>query len=153
MPDADRPADADVPTEPGMYLALSNGGTWGVDDHVLRVNADGYGDLWVLIFQHSTTFGNIEGIWRPLADAPADTQWGSRIPPSPRLAAMEELAAIDHVIHQDGRRICLACRASCGYGLLRTRADGGKNYGWRRLRHKPTCPWLRSQREKPKEDA
>ena len=141
----DRPADANVPTEPGMYLALSNGGTWGVDDHVLRVNADGYGDLWVLIFQHSTTFGNIEGIWRPLADAPADTQWGSRIPPSPRLAAMEELAAIEPLGWADGYIThCLACGVSI---KIWTPNDGEP------FPHKLTCCWLRSQREKPKEDA
>ena len=74
-------------------------------------------------------------------------EWGERIPDSPRLKAMKELAAIDHV-YCDGsdyeRNHCLACGAEDEWCHVRTQPAGRKVFGWK-LTHTPHCPWPRAQ--------
>jgi hypothetical protein len=90
--DADRPADANAPTVPGLYYAIIEGDPddWG-DAEAVPVAHNPLGTPCAFIVQ--SMFPNrAEGRWHRIDELP-DIQWGSRIPTSPRLEAMEAVMA------------------------------------------------------------
>jgi hypothetical protein len=136
-----------VPTEPGPHWWRAGPDRpWliayvedGVREFRVWEEYPGHAGEWVLY--------NIQGMgWG---------EWGERIPDNPRLKAMKELAAIDHV-YCDGsdyeRNHCLACGAEDEWCHVRTQPAGRKVFGWK-LTHTPDCQWLRAQPPKEAPDA